>query len=251
MAYPAATPPGTTSGRPRVVTAAIALLILTAVALIVDAVALIAGAGQYPARVREAIEQSDVDPRAADAMEPVSRFMSTAVIAVTLIAATVLVILAAIVARGSFAARVVTWVAVGLALLCNICGLGSAGAGFSGVAYVSAFSRDASGQHTFAQRLPAGYPDWYQPLSLGLALVCLVALIFAGVLLAVPTANAYFRKPKPLLVPATGGWVAPGHPAPIAPDQRAQLAELNRKHLRGELTNEQYLAEQNRLLGRD
>ena len=196
MTYEAATQPGTTSVRPRAVTAAVMLLMLSAVALLVDAAALIVGAGQYPARVREAVEQSEVDPRAADAIEPFSRFMSIAVIAVTLIAATVLVVLAAIVARGSFAARVVTWVAIGLALMCNVCGIGSAGAGFSGIAYVTAFSRDASGQHTFAQRLPAGYPDWYQPLSLGLALGCLVALVIACVLLALPTANVYFRKPK-------------------------------------------------------
>lgn len=264
MTYLVPTPDITSVRRPKAVTAAVALLMLTVAALIVDAVALIAGAGQYPARVREAIERSDVDSRAADAIEPFSRAISIAAIVITLLAATVVLVLAMLVARGSFAARVVTWVAIGFALLCNVCGIGSAGAGFSGILYVTAYSQDSSGMHTFAQRLPAGYPDWYQPLSLGLAIVCFAALATACVLLALPAANAYFRKPKPSFVPmpppmyapvsapmpGTGGWAVPGNPGPISPDQGAQLAELNRKHQRGELTNEQYLAEQNRILGR-
>jgi hypothetical protein len=279
MTYPA---PAPTPTRPRAVTIAVALLMLTAIALIADAVGLIAGAGQYPGAVREAVERSEVDQRAADALEPFARAISIAAIVLTLIAAAVLALLATLVARGSFAARVVTWVAIGFALLCNVCGLGSAGAGFSGILYVTAYSQDSSGMHTFAQRLPAGYPDWYQPLSLGLAIVCFISLATACVLLALPAAHAYFRKPAPAPVPypaaypaagawaapaapagpvppiqpvqpspATGGWVVPGDPGPISPEQGARLAELNRKLQRGELTHQQYLAEQNHILGRD
>lgn len=56
--------PPTPKPRPTAVTAATWLLVAVAAAYLIDAIMLIAGAGGYPDRVREALEASDVDPRA-------------------------------------------------------------------------------------------------------------------------------------------------------------------------------------------
>jgi hypothetical protein len=127
--------------------------------------------------------------------------------AITIAAAVALLVLAAQVVAGKPAARIVAWVAVGLTLLCNVCGLGSGGASFSGIASVSAFSSDGGyATHQFKQTLPAGYPEWHQLLALVVGLIAVVSLATAAVQLALPASNAYFRPPERT---APAPWGAP------------------------------------------
>ncbi|MEU7819260.1 SHOCT domain-containing protein [Catellatospora sp. NPDC049133] len=254
-------PAPTTKQRPAGVTAAMWLLIAVAAAYLIDAVMIMAGSGEYPARVRAAMEESGVDPRAWDFISGLTGALPVVSAGFGVVAAAVVVLLALAVGRGAFVGRILTWIAVGFALLCNVCGLGSAGTpAFSSIGYLTAYSRDSSGIHTFAQRLPQGYPDWYFYGSLALFGFGMLALIAVAVLLALPPANAYFRRaprfaPVPYAYPA--GYPAPGYPAQPVPaqpqasltfEQRAEaLATLERRRERGELTDEQYAAERARL----
>ncbi|MFD0593094.1 hypothetical protein ACFQZ4_11540 [Catellatospora coxensis] len=217
------------------------------------------GLREYPARVRAAMAESGVDPRAWDFVSGLTSALPVVSAGFGVVAAAVVLLLALAVGRGAFVGRILTWIAVGFALLCNVCGLGSAGTpAFSSVGYLTAYSRDSSGIHTFAQRLPQGYPDWYFYGSLALFGFGMLALIAVAVLLALPPANAYFRR-APRVLAAPYGYAAPGHPAqqfPAAPpasptfEQRAEaLATLERRRERGELTDDQYAAERARLDG--
>jgi hypothetical protein len=236
--------------RPTIVTAAVFLMALAAAAYLADAIALVAGAGEYPSRVAEAAGGAGVNGPGPGFVSGMARGLSMITIAITTIAAVAIAVLAMLVARGSFAARIVTWSVIGFTVLCDFCGLGSAGAGFSGVVYVNTYSTDSSGTHSFSQRLPQGYPDWYQPLSLSLAIFAVLALIAACVFLALPPANAYFRRAPRMAMPPQPTWYATPPPQRyLTPDQAANLDLLNRKRQRGELSEAEYVAEYHRILG--
>ncbi|WP_155375470.1 SHOCT domain-containing protein [Catellatospora vulcania] len=246
--------------RPAAVTAATWLLAAVAAAYLIDAIMIIAGSGEYPDRVRAAMEESGVSPAAWSFLSGIVSVMPVVAAGLTIVSAVVVLAMAAAVARGSFVGRILTWVAVGFALLCNVCGLGSAGTpSFSSVAYVNANSRDRTGVHVFAQRLPEAYPDWYRHTSLALFTFGMLAMIAVAVLLAMPAANAWFRRvPRlktgpygaPVGYPAHPGGQYPAAPAALTPEQVAEaLSTLERRRQRGELTDEQYAAERARLNG--
>ncbi|MET8837872.1 SHOCT domain-containing protein [Micromonospora sp. NPDC004540] len=249
---------------------------VVAAGYLADAVAVVAGAAAYPDRVREALNASEVDPRAFDALKPLTSALPYVAALITAVAALVLLGIAASVRAGHFAGRIIAWIAIGLSLTCNFCGLGQAGTpAFSGIAYVSALSRDASGTHTFVQRLPAAYPPAYQYLSAGFALFAMLALIVVVVLLARPSANRFFRPARQLAPPPAthhlggpppathhlGGPPPATHhlgdsaQAPVAGaarpigGQTSQLSVLVGQHQRGELTDEEFAAARQQLLG--
>jgi hypothetical protein len=206
--------------------------------------------------VREALNTSDVDPRAFEFVKPVASALPYVAAGITAVAAMVLLGVAAAVRAGQFAGRIVAWIAAGLSLTCNVCGLGQAGTpAFSGIAYVSAFSRDTAGTHTFAQRLPAAYPPAYRDLSAGFAFFAMLALAVVIVLLARPSANRFFRPATQSAVPPV--FYYPGDsvrlpaigPAQLTAEQQSQLSVLARRHQRGELTDEEFSAARQRLLG--
>ncbi|GHJ51111.1 hypothetical protein Nm8I071_04180 [Nonomuraea sp. TT08I-71] len=263
-------------GRPRSVTVAVALMTVVAVGYLADAVAVVAGAAAYPDRVREALNASEVDPRAFDVIKPMASAMPYVAALITAVAALVLLGIAASVRAGHFAGRIIAWIAIGLSLMCSFCGLGSAGTpAFSGISYVSAFSRDDSGTHTFVQRLPAAYPPAYRYLSGGFALFAMLALIVVAVLLAQPSANRFFRPVRQLAPPPATHHLGGPPPAthhlggpppathhlggpPQAPvagaarpigGQTSQLSALVGQHQRGELTDEEFAAARQQLLG--
>jgi hypothetical protein len=206
------------TSRPTPVRVAFLLMLAVAVAYLVDAAALIAWSGDFPDRVREALEASDVDIRSYGMVEGFATALPYVTAAVTVVTAAVLAILAFTVRGGSQTGRILTWVAIGLTLLCNLCGAPAGTPGISGVAYVSAFSRDSAGTHTFQQRLQEGYPDIYRYGSAGIAILSIIALIIVAVLLAQRSANDYFRPPRGRAPYDPGGPYGPGAPArPGAP----------------------------------
>jgi hypothetical protein len=275
--------------RPVTVRAAFALLLIVALGYLVDGGALIAGAGGYPDRVRAALQTSDVDMQAWDLVHGLVTVLPYAAAGITIVAALILLGVALMVRAGSQAGRVIAWVVIGLALTCHVCGLGSAGnPAFSAVAYVSFYSQDRSGLHTFVQRLPAGYPAVYEYLSGAFAAVAMFALIGVAILLLQRSAGPFFRparqvathgpgippgawppplpgygpplpppgygQPAPPAPPGVlrpGGWTPPGQAAPPSTpaDLSEQLSLLERQRWRGELSDEAYQAERKRLLG--
>jgi hypothetical protein len=225
---------------------------VVAAGYLADAVAVVVGAAAYPDRVREALNASDVDPRAFEIAKPLTSALPYVAAGITAVAATILLTVAASVWAGQFAGRIVAWIAAGLSLTCNFCGLGQAGTpAFSGILYVSAFSRDATGTHTFAQRLPAAYPPAYRYLSAGFAFFAMLALIVVIVLLARPSANRFFRRagqpPLPVASYYPGGSVQ--SPATRAAQPTAEQMLLALRHQRGELTDEEFAEARRRLLG--
>ncbi|NUO61860.1 MAG: hypothetical protein HOV78_34790 [Hamadaea sp.] len=232
--------------RPGVVTVAVTLMIVVAAGWVADAIGLAVGAGDYPAQVARAVDDSGVR-MPGGALDGFARGISMMAIALTLVAAIGMIVVALLTARGGFGARIAAWVVIGLTVMCDLTGLTSAFAGFSGNAYVNAYSRDSGGTRTFVQRLPDGYPDWYHLLSGVVATFAVLALGAAAILLLLPKSNDYFRR-RPV-APAVPGWHAPGPNPQWTAGQAAALSVLAGQRERGEVTEEQYGAEYRRILG--
>ena len=192
--------PSPDAARPGSVRLAVILLRVIAVGYLLDAVFLLAGVGGFADDVTNRLAASDVDQSIIPNMRPFAS--GTAVVSglVVLVAGIVLLIVSRGVSRGSQAARVITWVAAGLALSCNVCAFGSSGwPGFAGVGFVTARSVDANGTfHTFAERVPDGYPLAYRIFSTTVAVVAMVGLVLVIVLLARKPVHNYFRPAPPM-----------------------------------------------------
>jgi hypothetical protein len=192
--------PSPDAARPGSVRLAVILLRVIAVGYLLDAVFLLAGVGGFADDVTNRLAASDVDQSIIPNMRPFAS--RTAVVSglVVLVAGIVLLIVSRGVSRGSQAARVITWVAAGLALSCNVCAFGSSGwPGFAGVGFVTARSVDANGTfHTFAERVPDGYPLAYRIFSTTVAVAAMVGLVLVIVLLARKPVHNYFRPAPPM-----------------------------------------------------
>jgi hypothetical protein len=123
--------------------------------------------------------------------------------------------------KGKNASRIVTWVIGGLSLCC-------VGAGLGGNALTSTLDSgggSASGpsQAEVQERLNAALPSWFNPLSKTLTVLVLLAILAALILLALPAANEYFRKPAPAFDPSAP-YPYPGqaYPQPGQPSQPGQ-----------------------------
>lgn len=232
--------------RPAVVTVAVASMALVGFAYLVDAGAVLAGAGGYPDRLRVALESSAIDPQAVQTLTTLATVLPFVVAFITITAALALLGCSVSVWAGHQVGRTVAWVVVGLALVGTLAGLaGSGRPGFSGAARVSAFSHDAAGPHRLVQSLPDGYPVAYRQLSTVVAVLAIVGLPLAAVLLAKRTAHAFFgvpRRPQPVR-PVPTDWIAapacPGSQVGAAEEQR-RLDALRRRYDCGEIGDEEF-----------
>ncbi|WBB68479.1 SHOCT domain-containing protein [Micromonospora sp. WMMD812] len=248
-------------------TVAVALMAIVSVGYLVDAAAILSGASAYPDRVRDAMIAAEIDPRAVEVLRPLVSVLPYGAAGITAVAAVILLGVALWVRAGSFVGRIFAWVTTGLSLVCGLGALGSSGTvAFSGIARVSAYSSDESGTFTFAQSLPDAYPPAYRHLSTAVGLAAMLALIVVAVLLARPAANRFFRPfveltvaqasaartapTIPIGTTESSAWVgAAAAPAPPTDGPAAELALLIRKHQRGELTDEEFTAARDDLLG--
>ncbi len=275
------------ASRPGAVRAAVLLMYLVALGYLVDAGMLLAGAGAYPEQFRQAAAQSGVDPRAVEFVGPMLGAMPYGAVAISAAAAAFLIVVARSVRAGHEAGRVLAWVGGGLGLLCSGCALAAARTpAFSGVLAMNAYSGDESGTYFFEQRLPHGYPLVHQYVSAGIAGLAMIALVLVIVLLALPSANWYFRGqlrradvwPHPIgdgaahgpgpapgatsnsgAAPGSGPAARSGHVGvggPVSGEanqvtealRKRELALLVRRHQRGELTDEEFETARRRLL---
>lgn len=201
--------------RPAPVTLAWSLLLLVSCLLLVEAAALVGFMGGLREEVHRSATEAGLDEFGAEMLGPFAIGTAVVLTAVTVIAAAVLFTLALLVRSGNFVGRILTWVAAGLSLTCSTCSLGTGrSATYSGLGEVHGTTSDSTGRYEFARRLPELYPAAYQYLSLAAGLIIIVSLILVIILLALPAANAYFRRQR--TQPAYPGQ-PPGPPYPGAP----------------------------------
>jgi hypothetical protein len=187
MAY--TVPPGTSRVRPTVVTVAASLLGLAAVDQLVSA-----GVGaSVLGTMRDAYQRAYEGAADADTVVTVMNATTIVTIAVGVVIAMALGILALLNARGKQPARIISWVLGGLYLCCATFSL-------AGNALSSAFTPNSSGTGSpdaaeVTKIVNDALPSWYSAASLALSVISLLAVLGAVVLLALPAANGYFRKP--------------------------------------------------------
>ncbi|MGS2613988.1 hypothetical protein ACVCAH_05565 [Micromonospora sp. LZ34] len=196
--------------RPGVVTISSYLLILFAVLQLIGLIVTLATLGT----VREVLDEA-YRGTSANGMQNLADFT----IAVTIGTAIFLVLLSVALAvlgvfnnRGSNGSRIATWILGGLLVCCSGGGLltGLAGGGFGGSTGTT--NGDAPSPEEIQRRLDEALPGWVTPVTTLLGVLGLLALLAALILLALPKANEFFRKPKQGWEPPVPGASYPGYP---------------------------------------
>ena len=192
MAYPGYSPAAENKTPPTTVKVSTYLLWLVAAVSLITAVMTISVVGKTSEVYRELYAGT-----AAEGTEGVIVGASVVGVVISVLFAAGLVVLAIFNNRGRNGARITTWVIGGISLCCN-------GFGLAGTALTSSMSLDdGPGGPSAAEverRLGEALPSWYDPATITLTVMSLLALLGAIVLLALPASNAYFRKP------AAAGW---------------------------------------------
>lgn len=212
------TPPRT---RPGVVTVSSWLLILVAVIQVLSLIVTLSTLGT----IRDVLK----DAYAGTSAEQAGDFAYVASLGgavLSLLLAVGLVVLALLNNRGKNASRITTWVLGGVLLCCTGGGLLNGVSG--GLTGGGSTNGDLPSGEEIQRRLQDALPSWYGPVSLLLGLVSLLALLAALILLALPKANEFFRKPRTAWEPPVPGAAYPGYPAtpghPVTPGQPADPA---------------------------
>ncbi|HKS98781.1 MAG TPA: hypothetical protein VJT31_04550 [Rugosimonospora sp.] len=202
--------------RPAAVTAAGFLLFGTAVLAVVIALLPLPYAGAASTAAKSAyakIENGDGIATAVSATIYVT-------VLIFILAGITLAIFGVFNLRGSNGVRIATWVVGGVGVLC--CGssvlIGRLASGLGQNA-------NTPDMQAAQKQVQAAYPSWYAGVQAGLTIVALLALIAVIILLALPAANGYFRRPKTgvaevgLPYPYSGEPPLPPVP-PVPPAQR-------------------------------
>jgi hypothetical protein len=206
--------------RPGTVTAAVFALYAMAVLSLVGMVLQLLTVGRSADAIRE-YGRAVNDTATADALATVTQVSAYVIIAISLLFAIGYVLLGVFNSKGSNAARISTWVLLGLSLCCGagLLGLSTIGSGMGGGGQQGNLD-----QAELQRRIEAALPGWYTPVTITLGVVSLLLAIAAIILLALPASNDYFRKPEASAweppVPGGGGYPPaggqPGFGAPPA-----------------------------------
>jgi hypothetical protein len=193
--------------RPGVVTAAAYLMILIAALEVIN----IIGTATSMNKVVDATRQAYAASPQVDTIVSATRAVQIVGLVVGLLFAAGYVILALLDLRGRYAARIVTWVLAGLSVLCFGCGaIGAAGSGLlSGMQRGNVNGVDA---HEASRQINAATPAWVKALGFTTLGINLIASILVIILLALPAANAFFRRAGQVAEPPV-----PGLPYPATP----------------------------------
>ncbi|WP_233563575.1 hypothetical protein [Micromonospora musae] len=196
--------------RPGVVTISSYLLILFAVLQLVGLIITLSTIGTIRDVLRDAY--ASTDPEAADAVGGITYAIGIGGAIFALLIAVGLVVLALLNNRGKNGSRITTWVLGGIMICCSGGNLVSGAAGgFTGGA-TGGTSANAPSADEVQRQLDAALPGWFTPLSTALSLIGVLALLAALILLALPKANEFFRKPQPAWEPPVPGAAYPGYP---------------------------------------
>ncbi|WBB73553.1 hypothetical protein O7602_28460 [Micromonospora sp. WMMD1128] len=199
--------PGTTPrARPSVVTLSSWLLILVAVIQVLNLIVTLAVIG----KIRDVMADAYAGTSAESAGDIAYAFTIGSSV-LTLLLAIGLVVLAMLNNRGKNASRITTWVVGGILLCCTGGGLLS-GASGGMMGSGGNTSGDLPSTQEVQRRVEDALPSWHTPVSTLLGLIALLALLGALILLALPKANEFFRKPKAGWEPPVPGGAYPAYP---------------------------------------
>ena len=193
--------------RPAVVSAAAYLMILIAALEVVNIISTFASMN----KILDATKLAYASSPNVDTVVNATRISQIVGIVFGLLLAAGFVILAFLDLGGRQAARIVTWVLTGLGVLCFGCGaIGVAGSGLlSGMQRGSVNGVDVQ---EATRQISAATPAWVKPVGLITLIINLIAAILVIILLALPAANAYFRRASQVTEPPI-----PSLPYPPAP----------------------------------
>ncbi|QLQ38700.1 hypothetical protein [Micromonospora robiginosa] len=200
--------PGTPPrARPSVVTLSSWLLILVAVIQVLNLIVTLSVIGT----IRDVLKDAYAGTSAESAGDIAYAFTIGSSV-LTLLLAIGLVVLALLNNRGRNVSRIITWVVGGLLLCCTGGGLlnGVSGGMMGGGGNANG---DLPSTQEIQRRMEDALPSWYGPVSLLLGIVALLALLGALILLALPKANEFFRKPKAGWEPPVPGGAYPAYPS--------------------------------------
>ncbi|MEU8214623.1 hypothetical protein AB0C47_02500 [Micromonospora taraxaci] len=193
--------------RPSIVSISSYLLYLFLACQVISLIITLSTIGKTRDALRDAYAGSTVE----NADQVVDVFVAFGVGAgvLLLLLAIVLGVLALFNNQGRNGARITTWIVGGIMVCCVGGGLVSnAAGGFAG----GQASGDGPSGDEIQRRLEEALPSWVTPVSLLLNAVSLIALLAALILLALPKANEFFRKPTAAWEPPTPGASYPGQP---------------------------------------
>ncbi|MEW2384075.1 hypothetical protein AB0873_18570 [Micromonospora sp. NPDC047707] len=191
--------------RPSVVTISSYLLMFYAALSVLSLIIGLSTLGTFQDVYRDAFAGTE-----AEGSEGVIAFALVGGSIVSLLFAVGLVVLALLNNRGKNVARIITWVVGGIALCCS--GLALAGTA-AGNAMGGQTSGDVPSQEEINRRLDEALPSWYEPVTLLLTVLSIIALLAALILLALPKANEFFRKQEPAWEPPVPGAAYPAYPS--------------------------------------
>ncbi|MGW0435193.1 hypothetical protein ACWDV4_21965 [Micromonospora sp. NPDC003197] len=164
--------------------------------------------------MNDVYEQAYADTDLAGMSDSLSTFTTAGAIIgsiISLIIAVVLVLLAIFNNMGKNGSRIATWVIGGIFVCCSGFGLLGTVAGSS--LSMETDSTTEPDPAEIQRMLDEALPGWYEPVTLATSLFTLIALLVALILLALPAANEFFRKPQgPGWEPPLPGGTYPGYP---------------------------------------
>lgn len=191
--------------RPMAVTAAVVLLVLMATVAVAYAFAAVAVLGGTVADLRSAATRTSARPEEVDAVVLMLRIWTVAGAVASLFAGLLLAGLAVGVLAGRPWARTASWVVAGLGVIAG-CG------GLVGLTVQRAaplrLGEEKRATAELLSRLDEAYPGWWIPLGAGLSVGQVLGYLVVAVLLALPPATVWFRRPAP---------AAPTYPPPHTP----------------------------------
>ncbi|GAA2496209.1 hypothetical protein [Winogradskya humida] len=194
------------TARPTVVTVSSYLLYVTAAGSLIGAIlalSMVSRTSDVYNDLYASTPEGSAGATAAVAIEVVS-------VAINILVAAGLVILAIFNNRARRGSRITTWVIGGIFLCCN--GFGLAATSVAGSLDLETDTTSGPTQQQVQDSLEAALPSWYSPVTMTLAVIGIVALLGAVILLMLPAANAYFRKPQMAWDPSVPYPTYPGQP---------------------------------------
>ena len=198
MAFPAESPAPPAPVRPVQVTAAVWCLYALAVTQILSTIVTITTMGPTLDATRDYVEGT----RDGDTIIASVQIGSYFSLALGLAFAVGLAVLAVFVNRGNQPARIISWVVLGLLLCCN--GFGLLGTAAGGLLNGGGNTGDID-QEELARRIEDAVPGWVTPVNYVLLFIGIVASAAGIILLALPMANEYFRRPQQVWEPPVPG----------------------------------------------
>lgn len=182
--------------RPTVVTLAGALMMVTAGLALIGAIVILATVGQVVDRFRGEAELSNASRVDIDNLATGIQALMIGTAVLMVIGALVLVGLAFGVLHGSNVARILTWLATALGLVCGCCGILST-IGQTNVTSFGTANTNNQIADDLGRALQDAYPTWWLVFNGSLSALQMLGYIAIAVLLAMPAANEYFRRQPP------------------------------------------------------